>query len=110
MSEISEIEDKLKYADFLINHDPPYSEAAVKQLLRAANKLVHIYLKLPSYASVSPILASQKLSTGNDVEKKFSEDFLKLWKLSIKPFVTKEEALNVYKAVKAFLDYYKAQR
>ncbi|MGB9675206.1 MAG: hypothetical protein ACP5IJ_01695 [Candidatus Nanoarchaeia archaeon] len=109
MSLFTEIEEKLRYAEYLLNHSPPYPEAAVKHLLRAANKLVQSYLNLPRLASVSPFLASQKLCAGNDAEKKFGEAFLHLWKLSIKPTVAKEDALNAYKAVKAFLEYYKTK-
>ncbi|MEM2955047.1 MAG: hypothetical protein QW625_03815 [Candidatus Nanoarchaeia archaeon] len=108
MSELKEIEDALKYAQFLI--DRGYCDAATKHLFRGANKLVHLYLNLPRFASISPILASQKLSSGNEVEKRFAEDFLKIWKLFIRPDVTKEEVLNAYKSLKSFLEYYKSTR
>ncbi|MEM2873837.1 MAG: hypothetical protein QW063_00045 [Candidatus Nanoarchaeia archaeon] len=106
----AEIEEKLRYADYLLNRELSYPDAAVKHILNAANKLVMLYLKLPKGASVSPILASQKLSLGTKEEKDFSVAYLDLWKLSIKPLVSKEAALNAYKATKSFLELVKKAR
>ncbi len=97
----------MHFADYLLNRDPSYPDAAVKHMLVAANKLVALYLKLPKGCSVSPILASQKLSLGTGEEKNFSRIYLELWKMSIRPAVQKEAAVNVYKAVKAFLEQVK---
>ena len=101
--EFTEIEEKLRFADYLLNRAPCYPDAAVKHVLQAANKLVMIHLNLPETAMVSPILASQKLSLGNKEEKSFSEAYLDLWKLSIRPLVRREDAINAYKATKEFL-------
>ena len=110
MSELAEIEEKLRYADYLLNRDPSYPDAAIKHTLQAANKLVTLHLKLPKGAGISPILASQKLSLGNQQEKEFSVAYLDLWKLSIRPLVRQEDAVNAYKATKSFLELVKRAR
>ncbi|MCX6774583.1 MAG: hypothetical protein NTY99_00640 [DPANN group archaeon] len=105
--EFAEIEEKLRFADYLLHREPCYPDAAVKHILFAANQLVMMHLGLPKTATISPILASQKLSLGNKEEKGFADAYLDLWKLSIRPLVRREDAENAYKATKAFLDMVK---
>ncbi len=105
--EFVEVEEKLRFADYLLHREPCYPEAAVKHILQAANTLVTLHLKLPKTANISPILASQKLSLGNKEEKSFAEAYLDLWKLSIRPLIMRADAENAYKATKAFLDVVK---
>jgi hypothetical protein len=105
--EFVEVEEKLRFADYLLNREPCYPDAAIKHILFAANKLVMLHLKLPKTATISPILASQKLSLGNKEEKIFAEAYLDLWKLSIRPLVRREDTINAYKATKMFLEVVK---
>lgn len=103
MTSVSEAEHKLNLADYLLNRDPPFPEAAVKHLLQAANILVQIYLNLDKNAKISPQIASQKLSADPEA-KDFVPKYLDLWRLAALPLAPREEVANAYKATKLFLN------
>jgi|GEM_PF-2566218 len=101
MSVLYEIEGKLQMADYLLNRSEPFPDAAIKHIVEAANDLIVIYLDL-GRSSINPILATKKLEAVEETYS-FAIQYKDFWKLPLKDSITREEAINAYKATKAFL-------
>ncbi len=106
MLEIHEVEQKLNFADYLLNRDPPFPEAALKHILQVANSLITRYLNLGNNAKISPQIACSKLADDPDT-KEFAEQYLSLLRAAVKPAVLREEAENAFKATKEFFELVK---
>lgn len=95
----SEISQKLKYADFLLQSDE-YAKAAAKHLFEAANMVVTNYYGLNKTA-VSPQLIARKLEDGKQVEKEFARTFVSLWTAS----PSKQMLKDALRSIKRFMQY-----
>jgi len=112
MSRLDEAEQKLRFADYLLQRDNTDAllSGAVKHILQAANKAVAELLQLDEKSSVSPILAKKKLEELSPQAKEFSTYFLALWKMNVNPLLSKQEVANAYKGVNNFVKYVKEVR
>jgi hypothetical protein len=100
MLSLSEAEQKLNFADYLLNRDPPFVEAAIKHISQVMNILLIIYFKLNESTKISPQIALQKLSN-NAETKEFAQYYFTLFEAPHP--ISKQEAENAYKAAKSFL-------
>ncbi len=111
MSKLDEAEQKLKFADYLLQRENNAAllDGAMKHILQAANKAVAELLALDDKSSISPVLVGRKLAEGSEKEKEFSAYYLGLWKMTLKP-TTATDVTNAYKRVRTFLDYVREVR
>jgi len=111
MSRLDEAEQKLKFADYLLQRENNAAllDGAMKHILQAANKAAAELLALDDKSSVSPVLVGRKLAEGSEKEKEFSAYYLGLWKMTLKPG-TPADVTNAYKRVRAFVDYVREVR
>ncbi len=109
--DIAEAVKRLRFADYLISKDnsASYTNAAVRHILQAANIATAEHLQLDGRSKVSPMLARQKLAEGSEVEKELAESYLELMRMTQRA-VTREEAVKVYKQVKAFVDWVREKK
>jgi len=112
MSKLDDAQQKLRFADYLLQRDSPELMAgAMKHVLQAANLAVAVLLCMDEKSSVSPILIRKKLAEStNPQEKEFSTYFLELWKMTLSPGLTRQDIVNAYKRVSLFLNYVKGVR
>jgi hypothetical protein len=111
MSKLDEAEQKLKFADYLLQRENNAGllDGAMKHILQAANKAVAELLVLDDKSAISPLLIGKKLAEGSEKEKEFSAYYLGLWKMTLKP-ATAAEVTNAYKRVRLFVDYVREVR
>lgn len=113
MSSLEEAEQKLKFADYLLNRDniESYLPAIVKHTLQAANKAVAELFGVDEKSSISPYFINKKLSESTaEQEKAFSGYYLELWKLAARPNLTKQDVVKAMKKVRIFVQWVKEEK
>jgi len=111
MSKLDEAEQKLRFADYLLQREGSgaFLDGAMKHILQAANKAVAELLCLDDKSVISPLLVRKKLLEGSEKEKEFSTYYLEVWKLTTRP-ATLIDVTNAYKRVRTFVNYVREAR
>ncbi len=110
MSErLEEARKKLRFADYLLTKESAdvYARSATEHILRAANLAVSELFDLGEKNNVSPAIVQKRLEGGSQQEKEFSKYFLELWRLSVRPNVSKKDLVDAYNKVKTFIEWVK---
>ena len=112
MPKIDDAQQKMKFADYLLQRDGDEMLSGVmKHILQAANTAVAVLYALDEKSIVSPLLVRKKLAESDSPqEKEFSNYFLELWKMTANPLLNKQNVVNAYKRVNTFISYVKGVR
>ncbi len=108
--DISKADEKLKFADYLLNRgEVEFLSAAMRHIVEASNIAVAVNFNLED-TNIARQIIGKKLSDGTKEEKEFCGSYLSLWKLATNPSPAKSDVQKSLVRVRAFAEYVRRKR